>query len=197
MSNQSKTNVSNSFLCLCLRFVKRTKRQFSFSCGVIVQSGFITVRYSSYRNIMFSQASVILSTGGMHGRGHVWQGGLCGKGACMAGDTYVVGGACVVGVCMVRGAYMAWVHAWQEGMHVSGGRGGMRCRRDGHCSGRYVSYWNAFLCWNIFSCTCVVLTWTAQSCRRSAYWPGCIPQSLSSHGTRTTDGSLRHSIRYR
>ena len=23
--------------------------------------------------------------------------------------------------------------------------GGMRGRRDGHCSGRYASYWNAFL----------------------------------------------------
>ena len=24
-------------------------------------------------------------------------------------------------------------------------RGSMRARRDGHCSGRYASYWNAFL----------------------------------------------------
>ena len=53
---------------------------------------------------MFSQASVILSTGGhawqgvcvvgvMHGRGRVWQGGMYGRGgvhgrgACMAGET--------------------------------------------------------------------------------------------------------------
>ena len=51
---------------------------------------------------------------------------MCGRvvcvarGACMAGSAYVVGGAYVVGVCMVRGPYMAWVHAWQEGMHVRG-----------------------------------------------------------------------------
>ena len=43
---------------------------------------------------MFSQVSVILSTG--MGRGCAWQGGVLG-------------------------------------------------RRDGHCSGRYTSYWNAFL----------------------------------------------------
>ena len=56
---------------------------------------------------MFSQASVILSTGVVHG-----------KGACVAG----VGG-CMAGA---RG-------------------GGMRARRDGHCSGRNTSNWNAFL----------------------------------------------------
>ena len=38
------------------------------------------------------------------------------------------GGACVAGVCMVVGA--------------------MRGRRDGHCSGRYAFYWNAFLFWS-------------------------------------------------
>ena len=33
------------------------------------------------------------------------------------------------------------------GMHDEGGRlwQGVRGRRDGHCSGRYASYWNAFL----------------------------------------------------
>ena len=30
----------------------------------------------------------------------------------------------------------------ERGVH---GMGGMRGRRDGHCSGRYASYWNAFL----------------------------------------------------
>ena len=36
--------------------------------------------------------------------------------------------------------------AWRRGMHGKGvcGGGGMRGRRDGHCSGRYASYWNAF-----------------------------------------------------
>ena len=37
-----------------------------------------------------------------------------------------------------REACMAGGHAWQVGMH---GRG----QRDSHCSGRYGSYWNAFL----------------------------------------------------
>ena len=66
-----------------------------------------TVRNSSCGKVMFSQASVILSTrrvacvaGGMHGRG-------------------LGGGVCVVG--------------------------GMHGREDGHCGGRYASYWNAFL----------------------------------------------------
>ena len=120
MSNQSKTNVSNSVLCLCLRFVKRTKRQFSFSCGVIVQSGFITVRYSSYRNIMFSQASVILSTGGMHGRGacvagwFVWQGGMhgrgyiCGWGGMCGGGMHGEGGIHGMGACMAGGHACQW-----------------------------------------------------------------------------------------
>ena len=58
----------------------------------------------------------------MHGRGHTWQGGLHGSGrACMAGGT-----------CMARRG-----HARQGG--------GVRGRRDGHCSGRYASYWKAFL----------------------------------------------------
>ena len=54
-------------------------------------------------------------------RGHKWQ-GVC-----------VAEGACVVEACMAGG-----------GMHVWWG-GGTHGRRDGHCSGRYVSYWNAFL----------------------------------------------------
>ena len=41
------------------------------------------------------------------------------------------GGACVAEVCMAGG--------------MRGGGGGMRGRRDGHCSGRYASHWNAFL----------------------------------------------------
>ena len=38
-------------------------------------------------------------------------------------------------------------HAWQEDMYVRecAWQGGMRGRRDGHCSRRYASYWNAFL----------------------------------------------------
>ena len=60
--------------------------------------------------------------GGMHGRGHAWQGGMCGGG-----------------------------HTWQGGgMHGRGGRawqGGVRGRyyEIRSMSGRYASYWNAFL----------------------------------------------------
>ena len=69
---------------------------------------------------MFSQASVILSTGGGHvWQGehvwHVWLGGMRGKGG-MHGK----GGMCDKVTCMARGA-------WQ---------GGDMCgRRDSHCSG--------------------------------------------------------------
>ena len=72
--------------------------------------------------------------GGMCGRGHVWQGSICARRAYVAG----AGGTCMAGTCMVGG------HAWQgtritEGACMAGGR------RDGHCSGRYALYWNAFL----------------------------------------------------
>ena len=66
--------------------------------------------------------------GGMHGRQHAWQGGMCGRG-------HAWQGACMVGV----GVW--WGHAWQK---VCMARG-MHRRRDGHCSGLYPSYWNAFL----------------------------------------------------
>ena len=67
--------------------------------------------------------------GGMHGcRGHAWPGCVCGWGACMAG-------ACIMGG-----------HAWGGGMcdtHAPA------CRYCGYgirsMSGRYASYWNAFL----------------------------------------------------
>ena len=62
--------------------------------------------------------------GGMNGRGHAWQECVCGGG--------------VHG----RGACVAGGHAWQ---------GSMCGRRDSHCSGRYASYWNAFLCLHPFN----------------------------------------------
>ena len=84
------------------------------------------MHYYRPQRLTFSQASVILSTGGgaymagggMYGRGHVWQ------------------GACVAGGYVCQGACMAGGHAWRRGM---------RCGGDGHCSGRYSWYWNAFL----------------------------------------------------
>ena len=61
---------------------------------------------------MFSQASVILSRGGTHGRGHAWRGGgVCDRGfaewVCMAGGMH--GRRCVRG----KGACMAGGCAWQ------------------------------------------------------------------------------------
>ena len=62
----------------------------------------------------------------------------------------------------MKGDICGGLCAWQGGIHGGGmhgrgvhGRGtcmavgcvtgGMHGRRDGHCSGRYASYWNAFL----------------------------------------------------
>ena len=71
--------------------------------------------------------------GGIHGRGHVWQGG----GACMAGGFVARG--CVVGGMHDRGC-------------ITGGQACMahmsplgRYYEIRSMSGRYASYWNAFL----------------------------------------------------
>ena len=96
---------------------------------------------------------------GMCGRGHVLQGGMCGRGVCVAGGHVWWEDVCGGG------------HAWQGGMHDKGGihgrgmggmcgRGGMHCRRDGHCSGWYASYWNAYLLTRMHSsrmCTACLL----------------------------------------
>ena len=63
----------------------------------------ITVCNSSCGKVMFSNASVIPSTGGgVHGRGCVWQGG------CMAGGQHAWQGACMAGVCAWQGVCMVW-----------------------------------------------------------------------------------------
>ena len=59
----------------------------------------------------------------------MYKGGMHGRGVCMTG-----------GVCS-RG------HVWHGGVCVVGS---MHGRRDGHCSGWYASYWNAFLLKEIF-----------------------------------------------
>ena len=73
--------------------------------------------------------------GDMHSEGgHVWQKrGMCGKGACIR-----------EGTCMARR------HAWWGDACVAG-EGQGRGRKDSHYSGRYASYWNAFL-WFFFTC---------------------------------------------
>ena len=77
---------------------------------------------------MFSQTSVILSTGGVHGRGCDDRGSMHGRG-CVAGgmcgggghawqecawQEACMAGACVAGVCMASGC------VWQGGMHGLG-----------------------------------------------------------------------------
>ena len=69
---------------------------------------------NKFAKVMFSQASVILSTWGVHGR--CGRGGIHGKGGMYWGWV----------ACMARGACVG------VGMH---GRGHAR-KRDGHCSGR-------------------------------------------------------------
>ena len=104
--------------------------------------------------VIFSQASVILFTGGCAWWGHAWQGAwvlvssMCGRGCVWQEGMHG------------RGVYMvAGGHAWQEGVCGRGaymvgggmcGRGRMRGRRKGHCmAGRYASSWNAFLFTNV------------------------------------------------
>ena len=78
--------------------------------------------------------------GCVHGKGCAWQGGVCGRGACMAegmcGRRHAWQGACMTG----------GMHG--RGMHGRGGlvlQGSMHGRRDGYCRGQYTSYWNALL----------------------------------------------------
>ena len=65
-------------------------------------------------------------------------------GACIVG--HVRGGKCVWrgGACVAGGGEI--VHGG-VGVHGRGGcvARGCACRRDGHFSGRYASYWNAYL----------------------------------------------------
>ena len=84
--------------------------------------------------------------------GHAWGGGMCGKGACMAGGMHGRG------MCD-RGGMHGRRHTWQVGgMHnrghvwqgacMAGGCAWQGCVAGGQIrsmSGRYASYWNAFL----------------------------------------------------
>ena len=72
--------------------------------------------------------------GGMHG------GGVYGRGVCTAG-------ACVAGGCAWWGERVWQVgHVWQEGVRGGDVHGrGRACMVIRSISGRYASYWNAFL----------------------------------------------------
>ena len=81
--------------------------------------------------------------GDMHGRGYVWH-----AGGMQSGVHAWQRGACIA----------KWGHAWRRGMCCRGhawwgacmAGGSVRGRRDGHCSRRYASYWNAFMLIIIF-----------------------------------------------
>ena len=53
----------------------------------------------------------------------------------------------MAGVCMqgMHGRGHVWQGACMEGVYMAEAGGGMRGMRYDHCSGRYASYWNAFL----------------------------------------------------
>ena len=74
----------------------------------------------SWGKVIFLQASVILLTGGGAGPG-----GLCSRG----------GGGLVLRGVLGPGGFLG----------LGGGGAWWRPPRDGHCCGRYASYWNAFL----------------------------------------------------
>ena len=86
------------------------------------------VKNSVHRARCAYQGVCVAAGVGIHGRGAYMAGGVCGGG--MRGR-----GACMTGGMCGRMACMAGV--------IRGGD--MRGRRDGHCNGRYASYWNAFL----------------------------------------------------
>ena len=82
----------------------------------------------------------VCMAGGMHGGGCAWQG------ACMAGE-HAWQGACMAGgVCMAGGLVWQGACMVMVGVCVHGG-GCMACTYYGiqSMSGRYASYWNAFL----------------------------------------------------
>ena len=111
-----------------------------------------TARNSTYGKVMFSQACVK-----NYFRGACMAGGMCVVGVvCVAGgicvrEAFMAGGACMTGgACVARGHVWQGGHAWQGVcMHGRGCAwcGGMCGRRDGHWSGWYTFYWNAFLLW--------------------------------------------------
>ena len=91
--------------------------------GVFLPSATVVAeRLCFHKRLSFCKRGAMCGGGGIHGRGVA--GGIHGR------------------VCVAEG------HAWQ-GACVAGGMcgrgGGMHGRRDSHCSGRYASYWNAFL----------------------------------------------------
>ena len=129
----------------------------------------------SWGKVMFSQACVILFTGGVRGcwggawlpggvhgcQGHVWLPGACmvAGGWCMVagGHVWLPGGACMCGcqgVCVVTGGYV-WLlggHAWQGGACVVKGgvhgEGGV-CMAKGGCAWDTMRYGDMMNGWAV------------------------------------------------
>ena len=169
-------NERNSVFCCSsttytlLSFWARTGTSCALDCG-LTQHGTIDSVQCCYRpqriwgKVIFSQASVILSTrgaaipaciaGGIPAclvgevlsqlalqvvSQHALQ-GVCGIPACIAGGIP----ACLAGGCLLLGGLLwgevcSWGGAWSWGWGVW-----WRPPSDGYCCGRYASYWNAFL----------------------------------------------------
>ena len=122
---------------------------------LIENNGVVTARKRSLRRLCFYRC-LSVHRGDMCG---TWWGGVCGRGACVAGGVHGWG-VCVAGVC----AWLEGGHAWQ-GACMAGGCGGhawQGVRNRGACvavvcachsryygirsmNRRYASHWNAFL----------------------------------------------------
>ena len=111
-----------------LWYVDYEKKMSSSASSAFIS--FITACISSCGKIIFSQACVIPSVhragGGLHAEGGLHLGGLHPGGACIQGKGFASGGVCI-----------------QGGLHM--GRPPPEYHRIRSTSGRYASYWNAFL----------------------------------------------------
>ena len=131
--------------------------------GIRLKCLLVTARKEVGARLYFHRRLWYCSQGGTHGGGvcmvgegavHGWGvcmwGVVCGRGCAWQG-VCMAGGVCAVGGGGGRGMYGGGMCG--KGCMVGEVGGGVRGRRDGHCSGRYASYWNAFLLVFIFTMT--------------------------------------------
>ena len=138
-----------SFLGFLSRFTKKGK---IFNDTEIILILFYRPQ-RSWGKVIYSEVCVKNSVhrGDMHGRGVCMVGGACMVGeACMVGGHAWLGGMCGRGHVWLGGAWLEG-HAWLGGMHGWGSVWQGACVVGGvvrsirSMSGRYASYWNAFL----------------------------------------------------
>ena len=119
-----------------------------------------TARKRSLRRLCFYRC---VSVHGGGGGGHAWQGGMRGRRVCMVG-VRAWWGVCMAGG--MRGRGHAWWGVHDRGACVAGGRACHArppppARYYGYgirsMSGRYASYWNAFLS-QMISCNALLQT---------------------------------------